>query len=207
MIAIDEAHCISQWGHDFRTDYLRLPQLVKRLGSPPVLAVTATATSVVQEEICRLFSICEEDVVAQSLNRSNIAFDLIRVDTELEKRELIVQALRSLQGPGIVYCRTRQAVDQFVATCRLEGIARIHGYHGGMTAMERVLIQEQFLRNELDVIVATNAFGMGIDKTDIRFVLHYHYPASIEEYTQEVGRIGRDGQPGYAALYYLAEDF
>lgn len=207
LVAVDEAHCISQWGHDFRTDYLRLPEVVKRLGSPPVLAVTATATGSVQQEICRLFSIRHEDVVAQSLNRSNIAFDVIRVDSELEKRELIIQALRSLKGPGIVYCRTRQAVDQFVATCSLEGIERIHGYHGGMTSMERVLIQEQFLRNELDVIVATNAFGMGIDKADIRYVLHYHYPASLEEYTQEVGRIGRDGEPGYAALYFLAEDF
>ncbi|GAA4709312.1 RecQ family ATP-dependent DNA helicase [Brevibacillus fulvus] len=206
LVAVDEAHCISQWGHDFRTDYLRLPEIVQKLGNPPVLAVTATATEEVQREIARLFHIHQEDIVSQSLNRGNIAYDIIAVTDEAEKREKIIEAVAKLHGPGIVYCRTRQAVEQFVATCQLAGLDKVEGYHGGMSAMDRVLIQEQFLRDELSVIVATNAFGMGIDKPNIRYVLHYHFPGSIEEYTQEVGRIGRDGQPGYAALYFAIED-
>ncbi len=206
LVAVDEAHCISQWGHDFRTDYLRLPDVVAALGSPPVLAVTATATRAVREEICRLFSIRPQDVVAQPLNRPNLAYDLIPVASESDKRQRLREMLDTLQGPGIVYCGTRQAVEQLVAECLASGVERVYGYHGGMSGVERVLIQEQFLRGELDVIIATNAFGMGIDKADIRFVLHYHLPSSVEAYVQEVGRIGRDGLPGYACLFYSPED-
>ncbi len=206
LLAIDEAHCISQWGHDFRTDYLRLPQIAAALGAPPVLAVTATATPAVREEICNLFSIERQDVVSQSMNRPNIAYELIPVSSEAEKQELLIEQISHLRGPGIVYCATRQAVEAIVHECRLAKAARVHGYHGGMLPLERMLVQEQFLRGELDVIVATNAFGMGIDKKDIRFVLHYHFPASIEAYVQEVGRVGRDGENGYAGLFYLPED-
>ncbi|WP_134683263.1 RecQ family ATP-dependent DNA helicase [Brevibacillus migulae] len=206
LLAIDEAHCISQWGHDFRVDYLRLPDAVQQLGNPPVLAVTATATQHVRTEICRLFHIDEADVIAQSVNRPNIAFDLIEVSSEAQKREHVLEAVKSLQGPGIVYGRTRQTVDQLAFACMEEGVLRAQAYHAGMSAMERVLIQEQFLSGELDVIFATNAFGMGIDKPDIRYVLHYHFPGSLEEYAQEVGRIGRDGKPGYAGLYLNPED-
>jgi ATP-dependent DNA helicase RecQ len=145
-------------------------------------------------------------VIAQPVNRPNIAFDLIPVANKAQKREEVLEAVRRLNGPGIVYCRTRQAVEQLTAFCLETGAARAHGYHAGMASLERVLVQEQFLSGELDVIFATNAFGMGIDKPDIRFVLHYHYPASLEEYTQEVGRIGRDGEPGYACLYVMPED-
>lgn len=206
LFAVDEAHCISQWGHDFRTDYLRLPQIVAQLGQPPVLAVTATATHEAQQEIAQLFAISAHNCVVLSMNRANIAFDLIKVEQEAQKREQLILALQKLTGPGIVYCATRQAVDTLVLQCRLAGIDRVHGYHGGMNGLDRMLVQEQFLRGELDVIVATNAFGMGIDKKDIRFVLHYHLPASLEAYVQEVGRVGRDGSPGYAGLYDLAED-
>jgi ATP-dependent DNA helicase RecQ len=206
LVAVDEAHCISQWGHDFRTDYLRLPEIVKKLDNPPVLAVTATATQAVREEICSLFAIDQADVVAQPLDRSNIAMEVIRVESEAERREQVLAAIEALKGPGIVYCSTRQAVDNLVAQFQLSGRKNVHGYHGGMSGMERMLIQEQFLRDELDVIVATNAFGMGIDKSNIRYVLHYHFPSSLEAYAQEIGRVGRDGNPGYAALYYLEED-
>ncbi len=206
LVAIDEAHCISQWGHDFRTDYLRLPDVIGKLGHPPVLAVTATATPAVRVEISRLFSIQPENVVMQSLNRANIAIDVISVQTETERREKVLEAMDALQGPGVVYCGTRQAVEVLTAQYQLAGKKRVHGYHGGMNGMERAVIQQQFLRNELDVIVATNAFGMGIDKPDIRFVLHYHFPASLEAYAQEIGRIGRDGKPGYAGLIYAQED-
>lgn len=206
LIAIDEAHCISQWGHDFRTDYLRLPDVVKQLGAPPVLAVTATATTAVREEICSLFSITKEDVVVHSLNRANIAYDLVEVTGESERRQYVFDQIDRLQGPGIVYCSTRQAVDVLTASYQLDGSKRVHGYHGGMNSMERMLVQSQFLAGELDVIIATNAFGMGIDKPDIRYVIHYQMPASLEAYAQEIGRIGRDGKPGYALLFFSWDD-
>ncbi|MGN7468904.1 RecQ family ATP-dependent DNA helicase [Brevibacillus sp. SAFN-007a] len=206
LVAIDEAHCISAWGHDFRTDYLRLPDTLKQLGNPPVLAVTATATTAVRNEICSLFGIAQEHVVVQTLNRANIAYDLAEVNGESERRQLTFELIDRLEGPGIVYCSTRQAVDVLVAAYQLDGKRRVDGYHGGMNSMERMLIQTQFLAGELDVIIATNAFGMGIDKPDIRFVIHYQLPASLEAYSQEIGRIGRDGRPGYAMLLYAQED-
>lgn len=206
LVAIDEAHCISQWGHDFRTDYQRLPDGIRQLGNPPVLAVTATATSAVREEIRDLLSIDAQDVVVQALNRANIALDVIPASGEGERRKQVMEMMDRLQGPGVVYCSTRQAVDVLVASYQLDGGKRVHGYHGGMNSMERMLIQSQFLNGELDVIVATNAFGMGIDKADIRYVIHYQLPASMEAYAQEIGRVGRDGQPGYAALFYVVDD-
>jgi ATP-dependent DNA helicase RecQ len=206
LIAIDEAHCISQWGHDFRTDYLRLPQAIHALGNPPVLAVTATATSVVQQEICEILSIGRDHIVSQPLNRDNIAIDRIGVPGEAERRLQVMQLMDTLRGPGIVYCSTRQAVDVLVTSYQIDGKRRVHGYHGGMNSMDRMMIQSQFIAGELDIIVATNAFGMGIDKSDIRFVIHYQLPASMEAYSQEIGRVGRDGKPGYAVLFYMWED-
>lgn len=206
LVAIDEAHCISQWGHDFRTDYLKLPSLIKALGEPPVLAVTATATHNVAQEIADLFDIAVDNQIRLSVNRSNIAYDLYPASDEADKNTRLLAQLHECQKPGIVYCSTRQAVEQLVVLCQQGGIQRVSGFHGGMNPMERILIQEQFIANQLDVIIATNAFGMGIDKPDIRFVIHYHLPASIEAYTQEVGRIGRDQQPGYACLYVQEED-
>ncbi|WP_232696287.1 RecQ family ATP-dependent DNA helicase [Brevibacillus daliensis] len=206
LVAIDEAHCISQWGHDFRTDYLKLPDLVNSLGNPLVLAVTATATAEVQREIGELFQILPEHQVRLTVNRPTIAIDVKWVKNDAEKQEILFSQLKELRMPGIVYCSTRQTVDKLVAKCHGEGLHRVSGFHGGMNPMERILIQEQFVQNQLDIIFATNAFGMGIDKPDIRFVLHYHTPSSMEAYTQEIGRIGRDNQPGYACLYYREED-
>jgi|GEM_PF-832406 len=206
LVAVDEAHCISQWGHDFRTDYLRLGPVIEALGKPPVLAVTATATQLVQEEICRLLHIRQENVISLSVNRPNIALDIIHADSELDKQTAILEQIERLQPPGIVYCSTRQAAEQLAAACLARGMDRVHAYHGGLSAMERVLLQEQFTNGQLDCMIATNAFGMGIDKADIRYVLHYQFPASIEAYTQEIGRIGRDGADGYAALFYHPDD-
>ncbi|MFD2371806.1 RecQ family ATP-dependent DNA helicase [Brevibacillus sp. GCM10020057] len=206
LVAIDEAHCISQWGHDFRTDYLRLPDAIRQIGNPPVLAVTATATADVRREISELLDIPWEGVIAQPLNRENIALDLVVVQDEEKRRGQVMRLMDELQGPGIVYCSTRNAVEVLTAAYELEGTKRVHGYHGGMESMERMLIQSQFLSGELDVIVATNAFGMGIDKPDIRYVIHYQLPASMEAYAQEIGRVGRDGQPGYAVLFCSEDD-
>jgi len=206
LIAIDEAHCISQWGHDFRTDYLRLPEAIRALGNPPVLAVTATATTAVRKEICDLLEIKPEHVITQSLNRKNIAIEVIPVPDETERRTQVLRQMDELKGQGIVYCSTRQAVEVLTASYQLVGKRKVHAYHGGMNSMERMLIQQQFLSGELDMIVATNAFGMGIDKPDIRFVIHYQLPASMEAYVQEIGRVGRDGEAGYAVLYYTWED-
>lgn len=207
LVAVDEAHCISLWGHDFRTDYLKLPAVLKELDHPTVLAVTATATEEVQQELVRLFDIQPEDRLILSLNRENIAYEIKQVESEQDKVKQLMETIRTINGPGIVYCSTRQSVEHLVSALLVEGVPNVYGYHGGMSAMDRILIQEQFLRDELSVIVATNAFGMGIDKPNIRYVLHYHYPSSIEAYVQEVGRIGRDGKPGYACLFYHPDDF
>lgn len=207
LVAVDEAHCISQWGHDFRTDYLRLPDAIRQLGNPPVIAVTATATSDVRDEIRELLHIELDDVIVQPVNRANIALDLLSVQDEVERREQVIGLIDELKGPGIVYCSTRSAVEALVATYQLSGKKRVHGYHGGMDSMERMLIQTQYLSGELDVIIATNAFGMGIDKPDIRYVIHYQMPASLEAYAQEIGRVGRDGEPGYAVLFYVEDDW
>lgn len=206
LVAIDEAHCISQWGHDFRTDYLKLPELISQLGSPPVIALTATATPEVREEICNLFQIPSQNVHLYSVDRPNIALDLLNVQDEQEKLEKLSELIRELEGPGIVYCATRQAVENVTAFLQQQGLRNVHGYHGGMDGMERALVQGQFLQDQLQVIVATNAFGMGIDKPNIRYVIHYHVPSSLEAYVQEVGRIGRDGSPGYACLLHRPED-
>lgn len=206
LFVVDEAHCISQWGHDFRTDYQRLLDPIHKLGNPVVLALTATATPDVREDICNHLQIPQNQIIKQNMNRINIAYDVMKVRDEQEKRGKFLGLLQQLKGPGIVYFRSRQGAEQANEWARKEGIGKCAYYHGGMDGEERLLIQQQFLMNELQIIFATNAFGMGIDKPDIRFVIHYHLPTDMESYIQEVGRIGRDGVPGYACLLYAPED-
>ena len=206
LVVVDEAHCISQWGHDFRTDYQRLGERVARLGHPPVLALTATATEAVQRDICAQLAIPAEHVRMQSVNRENICYDVVELADENAKIEMMFTKLRELQGPGLVYFRSRNGTElAFARACEL-GMERCAFYHGGMTADDRMLVQQQFLDGELAIVFATNAFGMGIDKPDIRYVLHYHMPPDMESYVQETGRIGRDGKPGYACLLSVPED-
>lgn len=192
LIAIDEAHCLSEWGHDFRPAYLRLGSRMEALGSPPMLALTATATHRVREGIIKSLRMRDPKVVASSPHRSNLAFEVLPCEEGVRAR-VMLRLVKRLRRPGIVYCATRREVDMVYAWLRRFGIPA-HRYHAGMPAAERNAEQEHFMRGgHRTVMVATNAFGLGIDKPDIRYILHYQSPASLEQYVQEAGRGGRDG--------------
>jgi ATP-dependent DNA helicase RecQ len=192
LVAIDEAHCLSEWGHDFRPAYLRLGARLQALGSPPILALTATATPRVRTGIIRSLRMREPKIVASSPHRSNLAFEVLPCEGGVRARVLL-RLVRRLRRPGIIYCSTRREVDFIYALLRRFQIP-CHRYHGGMTATDRNAEQERFMGSgHRSVMVATNAFGLGIDKPDIRYILHYQMPASLEQYVQEAGRGGRDG--------------
>jgi ATP-dependent DNA helicase RecQ len=192
LVAIDEAHCLSEWGHDFRPAYLRLGARIRSLGAPPVLALTATATPRVRDAIVRSLGMQDPEVIASSPHRSNLAFEVLPCEDGIRAR-VMLRLVKRLRRPGIVYCSTRREVDMVYAWLRRFGIPS-HRYHAGMTAAERNTEQERFMRSgHRTVMVATNAFGLGIDKPDIRYILHYQSPASLEQYVQEAGRGGRDG--------------
>lgn len=199
LMAIDEAHCISEWGHDFRPAYQRLGGQARKLGSPPILALTATATPRVRETIVESLGMTKPEVIAASPHRSNLAFEVLRCEGDMRPRALL-RLIQRLRRPGIVYCATRRDVDEIYALLRRFGIPA-HHYHGGMTAKERNEEQVRFMRPRTrTIMVATSAFGLGIDKPDIRYVLHYQAPAALEQYVQEAGRAGRDGRKSNCIL-------
>lgn len=205
LVAVDEAHCISEWGYDFRPAYRRLGARVRELGDPPVLALTATATEHVREAIVTSLGMREPDVIAASPHRSNLAFEVLPCERDMRLRGLLRLA-RRLHRPGIIYCATRREVELIYLLIRRFGIPA-HRYHGGMTAKERESEQEKFMDSGRRVVmVATSAFGLGIDKPDIRYVLHFQAPASLEQYVQEAGRGGRDGKKANCILLYDATD-
>jgi ATP-dependent DNA helicase RecQ len=205
LLAVDEAHCLSEWGHDFRPAYLRLGAQLPALGHPPVLALTATATDRVRESIVGSLRMQDPTVVASSPHRSNLAFEVLPCEGDLRLRAL-VRLVRRLRRPGIIYCATRREVDLVYALLRRFKI-RSHRYHGGMTATERNQEQERFMKpRSQTVMVATSAFGLGIDKPDIRYVLHFQSPDSLEAYVQEAGRGGRDGKKANAILMFDPAD-
>ena len=206
LFVVDEAHCISQWGHDFRLDYLQLGDIWKELGSPLCLALTGTATREVVEDIKHYLSLPAVNEHIYSMNRSNIAMKVDFVTSIEEKKEKLLMYVSELQGPGIIYCSSRSWTEALTQLLKENGIQRVQYYHGGMEPNERMLVQQQFLENQLDIICCTSAFGMGVNKSNVRFVIHFHTPTQLEAYVQEIGRSGRDQQNSIAILLYAEGD-
>ena len=204
LLAVDEAHCISQWGHDFRPDYAQLGQIRKRLRPPRTMALTATATPEVREDITRVLLMKDPAVFAQGFDRPNLFLEVLSVSGDEEKRQTCTQ-LATQGGSGIIYCATRKAAEGMHASLHERGVNAVL-YHAGMEDEARRIAQEEFMAAREAVVVATNAFGMGIDKPDIRFVAHANIPRAVEAYYQEVGRAGRDGQPATALLLFNHAD-
>ena len=209
LLAVDEAHCVSEWGHDFRPDYLRLPQIADRLGRPTVMACTATATKPVAAEIAQRFGMREPLQVRSGFDRPNLSFDVVALEgkgSKARRQALLEVGLNDpANRPAIVYCGTRKDTDEVAATLREAGIGAL-AYHAGMDAPERSRVQQRFMDEETEVIVATNAFGMGVDKANVRSVWHVTVPTSVEAYYQEAGRAGRDGLPSRAVMLAMKAD-
>jgi ATP-dependent DNA helicase RecQ len=205
LFVVDEAHCISEWGHDFRPDYLKIGGFIEAAGHPPILAMTATASTEVRNEIVERLGMRNPRIVLNGIDRPNIWLGVRTFDTEAAKAAALIEAVEQEPKPGIVYAATRKNAEQTGRALSERGV-RVVYYHGGMRAREREQVQSQFMSGEAEVIAATNGFGMGVDKADVRFVFHADICDSLDSYYQEVGRAGRDGQPAKAILFYRPEN-
>ncbi|SDE41388.1 RecQ family ATP-dependent DNA helicase [Auraticoccus monumenti] len=206
LVAVDEAHCVSSWGHDFRPDYLRLSELLGALGRPPVIALTATAAPPVRADVAERLGLHDPALVLAEADRPGIALSARHCHDESVRREAVLEAVAATAGQGLVYTRTRALAQELAAALRGQGREAGH-YHAGMAAGARQRVQEDFMAGRTEVLVATSAFGMGIDKPDVRFVVHAQAPDSPDTYFQEVGRAGRDGQPATGLLCHSPDDF
>jgi ATP-dependent DNA helicase, RecQ family len=202
MIAVDEAHCISQWGYDFRPAYLSISLLRDELPNVPIIALTASATPLVQKDIIIQLHFRQHNIFQQSFHRENLSYSVFKVDSKINK---LINVLNNVQGTAIVYCRTRRQTKNVAGLLMLQNI-QADFYHAGLTQEERSAKQQSWMNNTTRVMVCTNAFGMGIDKPDVRAVVHYDVPDCLENYYQEAGRAGRDGQKAFAVLLYHEED-
>lgn len=206
LFVIDEAHCISQWGYDFRTDYLNLGNIRSKLNNPLTLALTATATKTVQADIKEKLKLKQPKEVITSVDRSNIAYIVEELSSYAEKLARLKELVNSFDGSGIIYFSSKKAAESVTNFLQENGVKDIDYYHGGMEQEQRMLIQQQFLHGQLRIICATSAFGMGVNKNNVRVVIHFHLPGGMEAYLQEIGRAGRDGKQSAAILLYCDGD-
>ncbi|MGZ3844663.1 MAG: RecQ family ATP-dependent DNA helicase [Flavisolibacter sp.] len=202
LVAVDEAHCISQWGYDFRPSYLRIAELRKELPDVPILALTASATPEVQKDICAKLEFKKQNIYRQPFERKNLSYSVFNVDSKLPK---LVDIVCKVHGSTIIYCRTRRRTNEIVKLLQMHGVSSTN-YHAGLKQEERNQRQKDWVDDKVRVIVCTNAFGMGIDKPDVRLVVHVDVPDCLESYYQEAGRAGRDGKKSYAVLLYDERD-
>ena len=205
LLAVDESHCISEWGHDFRPSYLRIREVRTRLGGPPTIALTATATPEVRRDIATQLALREPETIITGFDRTNLSYHVVRTRTDDDKDVALVQALREHEGLAVVYAATRRAVDRITGVLESARIRAV-GYHAGLDDSHRRDVQDAFMSERVRAIVATNAFGMGIDKPNVRLVVHHAMPGTLEAYYQEAGRAGRDGKPSTCVLLHAFQD-
>src|SRR5947209_8776885 len=205
LFVVDEAHCISEWGYSFRPEYLRLGAIIEEIGRPSILALTATAAPAVRQEIVERLRMRTPKIIVQGFDRPNIWLGVEAFHHQFDKKKALVERVVEVEKPGIVYAATRRHAED-VAEALGEKDVKAAFYHAGMKASEREQVQQQFMDDELEVIVATTAFGMGIDKPNVRFVFHYDISDSPDSYYQEIGRAGRDGEDAKGILFYRSED-